>query len=137
MVRRLEGSKWTTYANNLDCQFDLEADPAGNIWCAGVGAGGRARGGGGVGVLPAGPPTKEERRAHPSNGRRAAAVPLPSRAVSAVRRTLPAAEGAGVWALAQGANMALAILEFLFAILIVITVLQQRFFSKRVTYDLS
>lgn len=36
----------------------------------------------------------------------------------ATRRMLPAAEGAGVWALAQGANIALAVLEFLFAILI-------------------
>lgn len=33
-------------------------------------------------------------------------------------RALPAAEQAGVWALAQGANLALALLEFLFAILI-------------------
>lgn len=35
-----------------------------------------------------------------------------------VTRALPAAEKAGVWALAQGANLALALLEFLFAILI-------------------
>ncbi len=35
-----------------------------------------------------------------------------------VTRALPAAEEAGVWALAQGANLALALLEFLFAILI-------------------
>lgn len=35
-----------------------------------------------------------------------------------VGRALPAAEQAGVWALAQGANLALALLEFLFAILI-------------------
>jgi predicted PurR-regulated permease PerM len=35
-----------------------------------------------------------------------------------VSRALPAAEQAGVWALAQGANLALALLEFLFAILI-------------------
>ena len=35
-----------------------------------------------------------------------------------VARALPAAEEAGVWALAQGANLALALLEFLFAILI-------------------
>jgi len=35
-----------------------------------------------------------------------------------VKKVLPAAEEAGVWALAQGANLALALLEFLFAILI-------------------
>lgn len=35
-----------------------------------------------------------------------------------VTKALPAAEEAGVWALAQGANLALALLEFLFAILI-------------------
>jgi predicted PurR-regulated permease PerM len=35
-----------------------------------------------------------------------------------VKKALPAAEEAGVWALAQGANLALAMLEFLFAILI-------------------
>jgi predicted PurR-regulated permease PerM len=35
-----------------------------------------------------------------------------------VRRAMPAAEQAGVWALAQGANLAVAVLEFLFAILI-------------------
>ncbi|MEO8444235.1 MAG: AI-2E family transporter [Gammaproteobacteria bacterium] len=35
-----------------------------------------------------------------------------------VTRALPAAEEAGIWALAQGANLALALLEFLFAILI-------------------
>jgi len=35
-----------------------------------------------------------------------------------VTRAMPAAEEAGVWALAQGANLALALLEFLFAILI-------------------
>lgn len=35
-----------------------------------------------------------------------------------VKKALPAAEEAGVWALAQGANLALALLEFLFAILI-------------------
>lgn len=35
-----------------------------------------------------------------------------------VARAMPAAEEAGVWALAQGANLALALLEFLFAILI-------------------
>jgi predicted PurR-regulated permease PerM len=35
-----------------------------------------------------------------------------------VKKALPAAEQAGVWALAQGANLALALLEFLFAILI-------------------
>lgn len=35
-----------------------------------------------------------------------------------LKKTLPAAEQAGVWALAQGANLALALMEFLFAILI-------------------
>ena len=35
-----------------------------------------------------------------------------------VSRAMPAAEEAGVWALAQGASLALALLEFLFAILI-------------------
>jgi predicted PurR-regulated permease PerM len=35
-----------------------------------------------------------------------------------VTKALPAAEEAGVWALAQGANLLLALLEFLFAILI-------------------
>jgi predicted PurR-regulated permease PerM len=35
-----------------------------------------------------------------------------------VTKALPAAEEAGVWALAQGANLVLALLEFLFAILI-------------------
>ena len=35
-----------------------------------------------------------------------------------MRRAMPAAEQAGVWALAQGANLAVAVLEFLFAILI-------------------
>lgn len=35
-----------------------------------------------------------------------------------VTKAMPAAEEAGVWALAQGANLALALLEFLFAILI-------------------
>jgi predicted PurR-regulated permease PerM len=35
-----------------------------------------------------------------------------------VRRALPAAEEAGVWALAQGANLALVLLQFIFAILI-------------------
>ncbi len=40
-----------------------------------------------------------------------------------VRRALPAAEQAGVWALAQGANLAIAVLEFLFAILIAVVLL--------------
>ncbi|MCE7901223.1 MAG: AI-2E family transporter [Gammaproteobacteria bacterium PRO9] len=35
-----------------------------------------------------------------------------------LKKTLPAAEQAGVWALAQGASLALALMEFLFAILI-------------------
>lgn len=35
-----------------------------------------------------------------------------------LKKTLPAAEQAGVWALAQGANLAFALMEFLFAILI-------------------
>ena len=35
-----------------------------------------------------------------------------------ITKALPAAEVAGVWALAQGANLALALLEFMFAILI-------------------
>jgi predicted PurR-regulated permease PerM len=46
-----------------------------------------------------------------------------------VKRALPAAEQAGVWALAQGANLAVALLEFLFAILIaaVLLVTAERF----------
>jgi predicted PurR-regulated permease PerM len=40
-----------------------------------------------------------------------------------VRRALPAAEQAGVWALAQGANLMVALLEFLFAILIAVVLL--------------
>lgn len=46
-----------------------------------------------------------------------------------VKRGLPAAEQAGVWALAQGANLAVALLEFLFAILIasVLLVTAERF----------
>jgi predicted PurR-regulated permease PerM len=35
-----------------------------------------------------------------------------------VRKAMPAAEGAGVWALAQGANLAVTLLEFLFASLL-------------------
>lgn len=46
-----------------------------------------------------------------------------------VRRTLPTAEKAGVWALAQGASLALALLQFIFAILIagVMLVTAERF----------
>jgi predicted PurR-regulated permease PerM len=40
-----------------------------------------------------------------------------------IQRALPAAEQAGVWALAQGANLAVAMLEFLFAILIAVVLL--------------